>query len=244
MYGVFAVDLETGNVEKQLYCESYATGVYHLDRLFDCFNVDLTEELKIERENVHAFDRENNNPAMDMINYVIENYKGKAKFITNKHNKKLISSYKYQFVGQNASGFDNYIVLNPPPKSYTNNKIIKTSRGLIKLSFKAGSVLEDDREIPKYVKFIFPKCHISGSLKTIQKQYNIQQQLLKGEIVHDFITLSNWKHENQWKPYLIDDVLGLTYVISKLGNCVQKITGVSYKNSLRKSALAWSCLGN
>ena len=175
------------------------------------------------------FDRENNNPVMDMITCVIENYKGKAKIITSKHNNKIISSYKYQFVGHNASGFDNYIVLNSLPKSYKNIKIIKTSRGSIKLSFKAGSVFEDDREIPKYVKFVCSKCHISGSLKTIQKEYNRQLQLLKGEIEHDLITLSNYKqHDNQWKPYLIDDVLGLAYVISKHGNCVQKITNVSY----------------
>ena len=35
---------------------------------------------------------------MDMITYVIGNYKGKAKIATNKHNKKIISSYKYQLV--------------------------------------------------------------------------------------------------------------------------------------------------
>ena len=57
--------------------------------------------------------------------------------------------------------------------------------------------------------------------------------------------LSNYKykqHESQWKPILIDDVFGSAYVVSKHGNCVHKITGVSYENSLTKSALAWSCL--
>ena len=89
MYGVLAFDLETYNVGKQLYCEPYAAGVYHLNRLYECFNGDLTdEELKLERENVHVFDRENNNSVMDMINYVIENYKEKARITTNKHNKR------------------------------------------------------------------------------------------------------------------------------------------------------------
>ena len=36
----------------------------------------------------------------------------------------------------------------------------------------------------------------------------------------------------------------MAYVISKHGNCVQKITAVSCRNSLTESALAWSCLGN
>ena len=51
MYGVFAFDLETSNKEKQLYCEPFAAGSYHLNRLYECFNGDSTEEdLKIGRE--------------------------------------------------------------------------------------------------------------------------------------------------------------------------------------------------
>ena len=178
-----------------------------------------------------------------MINYVIKNYRGKPKIITNKHGKKILSSYKYQFVGHNASGFDNCIVLKSLPESYKSAKIVKTSRGLIKLSFRAGSVSKDDREIPKYAKLVCSKCHITGSLKDIQKEYNIQPQLLKGEIAHDLITLSNYKeHEKLWKP-LVDDVLGLAYVVSKHGNSIQKLPGVSYKNSLTESFLGWACLG-
>ena len=76
-------------------------------------------------------------------------------------------------------------------------------------------------------------------MKDVQEEYNIQPQLLKGKIAHDLITLSNYKeHESLWKPYLIDDVLGLAYVVSKHGNSIQKITGVSYKNSLTESSLA------
>ena len=40
-----------------------------------------------------------------------------------------------------------------------------------------------------------------------------------------------------------DDVLGLAYVVAKHGNSIQKITGVSYGNSLTEAALGWSCLG-
>ena len=106
MFAVFAFDLETCIVENQLYCEAYAAGVYHLNRLFECFNGDLTEKkLEIERQNVHVFDRENNNIILDMINYVIDNYKGKPKKLTDKHGKNLTSSYKCQFVGHNAIGF-------------------------------------------------------------------------------------------------------------------------------------------
>ena len=104
-------------------------------------------------------------------------------------------------VGNNASGFDNYNFFNSLPKSYTSTKKLKTSRGLIKLSFKAGSAHEDVRELPKNVKVVYSKCHISGSLKDIQKEYNIRPELLQGEIAHDLITLSNYrKDENQGNP--------------------------------------------
>ena len=76
------------------------------------------------------------------------------------------------------------------------------------------------------------------------KEYNIEPQWLKGEFAHELITLSKYKeHESLWKTYLVADVLGLAYVVSKHGNAVRKITGVSYKNSLRESLIAWSCLG-
>ena len=67
---------------------------------------------------------------------------------------------------------------------------------------------------------------------------------MKGEIDHDLINISNYRdYENLCRPYLIDDVLGLAYVVAKHGNSIQKITGVSYKNSLTEAALGWSCLG-
>ena len=109
---------------------------------------------------------------------------------------------------------------------------------------KAGSAYENDREIPKYMKFVCLLCHIAGSLKDIRKEYNIQPQLSKAEIAHDLIALSNYKgHESLWKLHLINDVLGLVYVVSKHGNSIQKITGVAYKNSLTESSLGWACLG-
>ena len=82
---------------------------------------------------------------LKIIDSVINNYKGDPKYVINRHGNRILSSYKYQMVGHNASGCDNYIVLNSLLSSYKCIKIIKTSRGLLKLSFKAGSVIEDDR---------------------------------------------------------------------------------------------------
>ena len=60
--------------------------------------------------------------------------------------KILVSSYKNQMVGHKASGFDNYIVLNSLPKPFTCIIRSKTSRSFFKLSFRAGSVYEDERK--------------------------------------------------------------------------------------------------
>ena len=46
------------------------------------------KELEIERQHVYVFDRENNYPVPDMINYVVINYKGKPKTVTNNYGKK------------------------------------------------------------------------------------------------------------------------------------------------------------
>ena len=66
---------------------------------------------------------------------------------------------------------------------------------------------------------------------------------MKGEINHGLICIDKFKdYENLWRTHLIDDVLGLAYVIAKHGNSLQNVSGVSYKNSLTRDALGWSGL--
>ena len=106
---------------------------------------------------------------------------------------------------------------------------------LVKLKFKACYVNENDVEVPKYINFVCSKCHVSGSLKDIQKEYKIQPNLMKREIDHDFFNISNYKvYENFWKACLINDVLGLAYVVGKHGNHIQKVTGVSLKKQFSR----------
>ena len=170
LFAVLSFDLETVNVPYQEFCEAYGAGCYHLDRFKECYNGDLAkEELEIERQYVHIFDRENNNPVLDMIKYIITNYEGKPKYFKDKNGVFKLSSYRYHLIGHNASGFDNAIVLNSLLKEYTNKntKIIKTSRGFLKLSFRVGSFYEDGKELPQYMKFVCSKVHIPGSLKKI-----------------------------------------------------------------------------
>ena len=54
LFAVLSFDLDTVKVPYQEFCEAYAAGCYHLDRLKECYNGDLTqEELEIERQHVH-----------------------------------------------------------------------------------------------------------------------------------------------------------------------------------------------
>ena len=147
---VFAFDLETVNVDYKLYCECYAAGCYHLNRIKECYNGNLSDdELEIERKHVHIFDYENKNPVLDMINYIVANYKGKPKYYKDKNGNFKIFFYKYQLIGHNASGFDNAIVLNSLPNTYFP-QVVHRSRGFLKVSFKVGSVYNNDnREIPQ-----------------------------------------------------------------------------------------------
>ena len=74
LYGVFAFDLGIGNVETSENCEPFASGVYHLNNLYLCFNGDLNEEeLAIERSKVHVFDRENGISVFKKTDSVIDN---------------------------------------------------------------------------------------------------------------------------------------------------------------------------
>ena len=46
-------------------------------------------------------------------------------------------------------------------------------------------------EIPKYMKIDCSDCNISGSLGNVQKEYNSQPDLLKGEIDHNLVNFGN-----------------------------------------------------
>ena len=103
----------------------------------------------------------------------------------------------------------------------------------MELSFKAGSVIESDIAIPKNTMFVCLKCHKSGWLKNIQKEYVFQPESLKGEIDLTLNIIGSYKdYENLWRPYLIGDIIGLAYVIAKNSNVISKISGISKKNNL------------
>ena len=122
---VFVFDLETHN--DQEFAETYAAGLYDVNRLRECWHRDLTpHELIIERKNVTIF---NGNCIMNMLKYISENYEGDEKTYIDKDGDEIISSYRLLLVAHNSSGFDSWVVLNSLVKEITDLKIIKTARG-------------------------------------------------------------------------------------------------------------------
>ena len=126
---VFVFDLETHNDNE--FAETYASGLYDVNRLRDRWHRDLTpHELVRERKNVTVFDASNGNCIMNMLKYISENYEGDERTYIDKDGDEIVSSYRLSLVAHNSSGFDSWIVLNSLIKDITDLKIIKTARGL------------------------------------------------------------------------------------------------------------------
>ena len=240
---VFVFDLETHN--DQEFAETYATGLYDVNRLRDCWHRDLTpHELVIERKDVTVFDASNGNCVMNMLKYISENYDGDERTYIDKDGDEIISSYRLLLVAHNSSGFDSWVVLNSLVKDITDLKIIKTARGLISLSFRCGVKIVNTVEVPQYVKFTCTKSHIKGSLEKIGREYNLQPELLKGEMDHSIINKNNFAElRHIWEPYLISDVLCLAFIYARHSIEMQKMTGFGIKDCLTEASLGWKCFG-
>ena len=240
---VFVFDLETQN--DQEFAETYAAGLYDVNRLRDCWHRDLTgDELVIERKNVTVFDASNGNCIMNMLKYISENYDGDERTYIDKDGDEIISSYRLLLVAHNSSGFDSWVVLNSLIKDITDLKIIKTARGLISLSFRCGVKIVNTCEVPQYVKFTCTKSHIKGSLEKIGKEYGLQPELLKGEMDHSLINKNNFAElRHIWEPYLISDVLCLAFIYARHSMEMQKMTGFGIKDCLTEASLGWKCFG-
>ena len=118
---------------------------------------------------------------MDMLKYISEKYDGDERTYIDKDGDEIISNqYRRLLVAHISSGFDSWVVLNSLIKEITELKIIKTTRGLISLSFRCVVRIVNTVEVPQYVKFTCSKSHIKGSLEKIGREYGLQPELLKG----------------------------------------------------------------
>ena len=240
---VFVFDLETHN--DQEFAEAYAVGLYDVNRLRDRWHRDLTNnELIIERENVNVFDASNGNCVMNMLKYISDNYEGDERAYIDRDENEIVSSYKLLLVAHNSSGFDSWVVLNSLIKDITDLKIIKTTRGLISLSFRCGFKIVNTFEVPHYVKFTCSKSHIKRSLEKIGREYGLQPELLKGEIEHSVINKNNFVDlKHIWEPYLKSDVLCLAFIYARHSMEMQKMSAFGIKDCLTEASLGWKCFG-
>ena len=81
--------------------------------------------------------------------------------------------------------------------------------------------------------------HIKESLKNIGKSYKLQPCLLKQELEHDEIFEDKWEEkENQWLPYLKNDVLSTTFSYARYSKGMEELTGFEVQNCLTLPSLA------
>ena len=81
--------------------------------------------------------------------------------------------------------------------------------------------------------------HNKDSLKNIGKSYKLQPCLLKQELEHDEIFEDNWEEkENEWLPYLKNDVLSTAFSYARYSKGMEALTGFGMKNCLTLPSLA------
>ena len=80
---------------------------------------------------------------------------------------------------------------------------------------------------------------MNKSLKNIGVCYKLQPSLLKQELEHDEIYEENWgEKENEWLPYLENDVLSTAFYYARYAKGMEELTGFGMKNSL--TLLSWA----
>ena len=166
-----------------------------------------------------------------MLDYVLQ-FKGEPKRINNK-----IVKYNLYLIAHKGSGFDSYIVLNNLPQ-WRTFKLIKNGSGIVSLKIFKGYV-DPVKKIPQYVHLKCGLLHIKDSLKNIGRRYKLQESLLKQELEHDEIFEDNWEEkENEWLPYLKNDVLSTAFSYAKYSKGMEELTRFGMKNSLTLPSLA------
>ena len=81
--------------------------------------------------------------------------------------------------------------------------------------------------------------HIKDSLKNIGKSYKIQPRLLKQELEDNEIFEDNCEiKENEWLPYLKNDVLSTAFSYARYSKRKEELTGFGMKKNLTLPSLA------
>ena len=220
-------DIETFST---IICVPYAICIYRLSKISGKYYRDISEKhyQKCLNDCIVFKGLDNINK---MLDYVLQ-YKGEPKRINNK-----IVKYNLYLIAHKGSGFDSYVVLNNLPQ-WRTVKLIKNGSGIVSLKIFNGYV-DQNKKIPQYVHLRCGLLHIKDSLKNIGKSYKLQTCLLKQELEHDEIFGDNWEaKENEWLPYLKNDVLSTAFSYARYSKGMEELTGFGMKNSLTLPSLA------
>ena len=141
-------------------------------------------------------------------------------------------------IAHNGSGFDSYVVLNNLPQWRSVVKLIKNGAGFVSLKI-FNRYVDPVKKILQYVHFRCGRVHIYKSLKKIGESYILQESLNKKELEHDEIFEDTWEErENEWLPYVKNDVLSFAFCYARYTMGMEKLTGFGMKNSLTLPSLA------
>ena len=153
-----------------------------------------------------------------MLDHVLS-FKGEPKKV-----RKKIVEYNLYLIAQIGSGFDSYVVLNNLPQWRSVVKLIKSGAGIVSHKIYNGCV-DEKKKIPQYVHFGCGRVHINQKLRKIGISYKLQENLLKKEIEHDDIYEDTWEaKENEWLPYVKNDVLSIAFCYARYTMGMEELT--------------------
>ena len=161
------------------------------------------------------------------------NSKEKLKKIINK-----IGKYIMYILAHNGSGFDSYVVSKNLPQWRRVLSLIKNGSNIVSSKI-FNEYVDENKKVPQYVRFRCGRVHLNNSLKNIGVSYKLQPSLLKQKLEYDEIYEDNWeKKENEWLPYLKNDVLSTAFSYARYAKGMEDLTGFDMKNSLTLPSLA------
>ena len=167
-----------------------------------------------------------------MLDYVLQ-FKGEAK-------KLIIKLLKiiYTYVLIKDQDLIVMLFMNNLPQWRTVVSLIQNGLGIVSLKI-FNVYVDQNKRISQYVHFGCGLLHIKDSLKKIGRNYILQPCLLKQELKHDEIYEDNWEEkENEWLPYLRNDVLSTAFSFARYAKGMEELTGFGMKNSLTLPSLA------
>ena len=221
-------DLETFN---KIRAVPFCSCIYKLSKISGKYHRDMSKQQYQKCLN-DCFVFKGTDCINEMLHHVLS-FKGEPKKVKNK-----IVEYSLLLIAHNGNGFDSYVVLNNLPQWRSVVKLIKNGAGIVSLKI-FNDYVDQNKKTPQYVHFGCRRVHINQKLRKIGESYKLQQNLRKKELKHDEISEDSWKEkENEWLPYVKNDVLLTAFCYARYTMGMEELTEFGMKNSLTLPSLA------